>query len=154
MLVTNLGYDPYRGVTAIGRIHAGQMRVNMPLARVQVNGEILPESVRYLNTYEGLAQVAVDTARAGDIVVLAGLEGIAIGETLTDPEHPEPLPPIQVEEPTVHMTFGVNTSPFTGREGQWGTSRKLRQRLFDELRTNVALKVAEGETPDTFPGFR
>ncbi len=122
----------------------------MPLARVQVNGEILPESVRYLNTYEGLAQVAVDTARAGDIVVLAGLEGIAIGETLTDPEHPEPLPPIQVEEPTVHMTFGVNTSPFTGREGQWGTSRKLRQRLFDELRTNVALKVAEGETPDTF----
>ena len=150
MLVTNLGYDPYRGVTAIGRIHAGQMRVNMPLARVQVNGEILPESVRYLNTYEGLAQVAVDSARAGDIVVLAGLEGIAIGETLTDPEHPEPLPPIQVEEPTVHMTFGVNTSPFTGREGQWGTSRKLRQRLFDELRTNVALKVAEGETPDTF----
>ncbi|QRN84165.1 translational GTPase TypA [Chloroflexota bacterium] len=150
MLVTNLGYDQYRGVTAIGRIHAGQMRVNMPLARVRVNGEILPESVRYLNTYEGLAQVAVDSAQAGDIVVLAGLEGIAIGETLTDPEHPEPLPPIQVEEPTVHMTFGVNTSPFTGREGQWGTSRKLRQRLFDELRTNVALKVAEGESPDTF----
>jgi GTP-binding protein len=150
MLVTNLGYDQYRGVTAIGRIHAGQMRVDMPLARIRVDGEILPESVRYLNMHEGLAQVAVDSAQAGDIVVLAGLEGIAIGETLTDPEHPQPLPPIQVEEPTVHMTFGVNASPFSGREGQWSTSRKLRQRLFDELRTNVALKVAEGDSPDSF----
>jgi len=150
MLVTNLGYDQYRGVTAIGRIHAGQMRVDMPLARIRVDGEILPESVRYLNIHEGLVQVAVDSAQAGDIVVLAGLEGIAIGETLTDPEHPQPLPPIQVEEPTVHMTFGVNASPFSGREGQWSTSRKLRQRLFDELRTNVALKVAEGDSPDSF----
>ena len=73
-----------------------------------------------------------------------------MGETLTDPEYPQPLPPIQVEEPTVHMTFGVNTSPFSGREGQWSTSRKLRQRLLDELRTNVALKVVEGDSPDTF----
>ncbi len=150
MLVTNLGYDPYRGVTAIGRIHSGQMKVNMPLARIRVNGEILPESVRYLNIYEGLDKVPVDSAQAGDIVVLAGLEGIAIGETLADPEHPQPLPPIQVEEPTVHMTFGVNTSPFSGREGQWGTSRKIRQRLFDELRTNVALRVVESDTPDSF----
>lgn len=150
MLVTNLGYDQYRGVTAIGRIHAGQMRVDMPLARIRVDGEILPESVRYLNIHEGLDQVAVDSAQAGDIVVLAGLEGIAIGETLTDPEHSQPLPPIQVEEPTVHMTFGVNASPFSGREGKWSTSRKLRQRLFDELRTNVALKVAEGDSPDSF----
>jgi GTP-binding protein len=150
MLVTNLGYDQYRGVTAIGRIHAGQMRVDMPLARIRVDGEILPECVHYLNIHEGLVQVAVDSAQAGDIVVLAGLEGIAIGETLTDPEHPQPLPPIQVEEPTVHMTFGVNASPFSGREGQWSTSRKLRQRLFDELRTNVALKVAEGDSPDSF----
>ncbi len=150
MLVTNLGYDQYRGVTAIGRIHAGQMRVDMPLARIRVDGEILPESVRYLNIHEGLVQVAVDYAQAGDIVVLAGLEGIAIGETLTDPEHPQPLPPIQVEEPTVHMTFGVNASPFSGREGKWSTSRKLRQRLFDELRTNVALKVVEGDSQDSF----
>jgi GTP-binding protein len=106
--------------------------------------------VPYLNIFEGLAQVAVDSAQAGDIVVLAGLEGIAIGETLTDPEHPQALPPIQVEEPTVHMTFGVNTSPFSGREGRWSTSRKLRQRLFEELRTNVALKVTEGDSPDSF----
>jgi GTP-binding protein len=103
-----------------------------------------------LNIYEGLAQIEVDSAQAGDIVVLAGLEGIAIGETLADPEHPQPLPPIQVEEPTVHMTFGVNASPFAGREGQWSTSRKLRQRLFEELRANVALNVAETDSPDSF----
>jgi len=150
MLVTNLGYDKYRGVTAIGRIHAGQMKVGMPLARIRADGENLPESVRYLNTFEGLAQVAVDSAQAGDIVVLAGLEGIAIGETLADPEHPQALPTIHVEEPTVHMTFGVNTSPFSGREGRWSTSRKLGQRLFDELRTNVALKVTETDSADSF----
>jgi GTP-binding protein len=150
MLVTNLGYDQYRGVTAIGRIHSGQMQDGMALARIRVDGEILPESVPYLNIFKGLAQVAVDSAQAGDIVVLAGLEGIAIGETLTDPEHPQALPTIQVEEPTVHMTFGVNTSPFSGREGRWSTSRKLRQRLFDELRSNVALKVTEGDSPDSF----
>ncbi len=150
MLVTNLGYDKYRGVTAIGRIHTGQMKVGMPLARIRIDGEILPENVPYLNIFEGLDQVAVDSAQAGDIVVLAGLEGIAIGETLTNPEHPQPLPTIHVEEPTVHMTFGVNASPFSGREGQWSTSRKIRQRLFDELRTNVALKVAETDSPDSF----
>jgi len=150
MLVTNLGYDKYRGVTAIGRIHAGQMKVGMPLARIRADGENLPESVRYLNTFEGLAQVAIDSAQAGDIVVLAGLEGIAIGETLADPEHPQALPTIHVEEPTVHMTFGVNTSPFSGREGRWSTSRKLGQRLFDELRTNVALKVTETDSADSF----
>jgi GTP-binding protein len=150
MLVTNLGYDQYRGVTAIGRIHAGQMKVGMPLTRIRVDGEIMPESVRYLNIFEGLAQVPVETAQAGDIVVLAGLEGIAIGETLTDPEDPQALPTIHVEEPTVHMTFGVNASPFSGREGRWSTSRKLRQRLFEELRTNVALRVAETDSPDSF----
>ena len=89
-------------------------------------------------------------AEAGEIIALAGLEGIAIGETLADPEQPIALPTIRIEEPTVRMTFGVNTSPFTGREGRWGTSRKLRERLFAELRTNVALRVAETETSDSF----
>jgi GTP-binding protein len=94
--------------------------------------------------------VEVEQAEAGEIIALAGLEGIAIGETLADPENPVQLPPIKVEEPTVRMTFGVNTSPFTGREGRWSTSRKLRERLFDELRSNVALRVAETESADTF----
>jgi GTP-binding protein len=92
----------------------------------------------------------VDEAAAGEIVALAGLEAIAIGETLADPENPVSLPPIHVEEPTVRMTFGVNTSPFSGREGRWNTSRRLRERLFDELRSNVALRVAETETADSF----
>ncbi len=150
MLVTNLGYDDYRGVTAVGRIHAGKVCAGQPLARITVNGQVLPERARYLFTHQGLQKVEVEEALAGDIVVIAGLEGIEIGETLADAENPIALPPIRVEEPTVRMTFGVNTSPFAGREGKWSTSRKLRERLFAELRNNVALRVAETENADTF----
>lgn len=150
MLVTNLGYDDYRGVTAVGRIFAGKIAAGQNVARMLVGGEILPERIRYLYVHQGLERVEVDRAEAGEIVAIAGLEGINIGETLADPENPVALPPILVEEPTVQMTFGVNTSPFSGREGKWGTSRKLRERLFAELRNNVALRVAETESPDTF----
>jgi GTP-binding protein len=150
MLVTTLGYDDYRGVTAVGRIFAGRIEAGQALARIQMNDEILPERARYLYVHQGLKQIEVEQASAGEIIALAGLEGIAIGETLADPEKPQALPTIKVEEPTVHMTFGVNTSPFAGREGRWSTSRKLRERLFDELRTNVALRVAETDSPDTF----
>ena len=150
MLVTTLGYDEYRGVTAVGRVFAGEIKVGQPLARIRADGTMLPEKARYLYVHRGLQQVEVESAQAGEIIALAGLEGIAIGDTLADPEHPVALPTIQVEAPTVHMTFGVNTSPFSGREGRWGTSRKLRERLFDELRTNVALRVAETESADTF----
>jgi GTP-binding protein len=150
MLVTTLGYDDYRGVTAVGRVFAGVIRAGQPLARLTLDGQIVPERARYLYVHQGLERVEVTQARAGEIVALAGLEGIAIGETLADPEHPVALPTIRVEEPTVRMTFGVNTSPFSGREGKWGTSRKLRERLFDELRTNVALRVQEADSPDGF----
>jgi GTP-binding protein len=150
LLVTTLGYDDYRGVTAVGRIFAGRVMAGQPVARLTSSGEILPERVRYLYVHQGLEKVEVDEALAGEIVAVAGLEGIAIGETLADLENPNPLPSIQVEEPTVRMTFGVNTSPFSGREGRWGTSRKLRERLFDELRQNVALRVAETDSADTF----
>lgn len=150
LLVTNLGYDDYRGLTAIGRIHSGKIKAGQPLARMMLNGQIAPERARYLYIYQGLERVEVESAEAGEIVSIAGLEGIAIGETLADPENPVALPPIQVEEPTVRMTFGVNTSPFTGKEGKWSTSRKLRERLFDELRNNVALRVEETENADTF----
>jgi GTP-binding protein len=94
--------------------------------------------------------VEVESAEAGEFVSIAGLEGIAIGETLADASDPVALPPIKVEDPTVRMTFGVNTSPFAGREGKWSTSRKLRERLFEELRNNVALRVEETDSPDTF----
>ncbi|NLD72792.1 MAG: translational GTPase TypA [Chloroflexi bacterium] len=150
MLVANLGYDDYRGVTAVGRIHAGSLRVGQEIARVTHAGEVLVDRAPYLYIHEGLERAEVREARAGEIVVIAGLEGVAIGETLADPEAPEALPSIRVEEPTVRMTFGVNTSPLSGREGRWSTSRRLRDRLYEELRRNVALRVEDTESPDTF----
>ncbi|MHB0989329.1 MAG: translational GTPase TypA [Bellilinea sp.] len=149
-LVTSLGYDDYRGVTSIGRIFAGKVQAGQALARIKIDGSIVPERARYLFAFQGLQKVEIEEGGAGDIVVISGLEGIEIGETLADPENPIALPPIRVEEPTVRMTFGVNTSPFTGREGKWSTSRKLRDRLLLELRNNVALRVAETEAADTF----
>jgi GTP-binding protein len=150
LLVTTLGYDEYRGVTAVGRIFAGKILAGAPLARMTLGGEVLPERARYLYVHQGLERIEVEQAKAGEIVAVAGLEGIAIGETLADPENPVALEPIRIEEPTVRMTFGVNTSPLAGREGRWGTSRKLRERLFEELRRNVALRVAETDSADTF----
>jgi GTP-binding protein len=150
MLVTTLGYDDYRGVTAVGRVFAGRIKAGQKLARLTADGRNLPETVRYLYTFQGLNKTEIEEASAGEIVSLAGLEGIAIGETLADPASPVALPTIRVEEPTVRMTFGVNTSPFSGKEAKWGTSRKLRERLFDELRTNVALRVEETDSPETF----
>jgi GTP-binding protein len=150
MLVTTLGYDSYRGVTASGRIAAGKLSVGAPLARISHGGEITPAVARYLYLHQGLERVEVEAASAGEIVVIAGLDDVAIGETLADPEQPVPLPTIHVEEPTVRMTFGVNTSPFTGREGHWSTSRKLRERLFNELRINVALRVEEVDSAEAF----
>jgi GTP-binding protein len=150
LLVTMLGYDDYRGVTAIGRVFAGTIKAGQKMARMKLDGTIVPENARYLYTFKGLNKVEINEVKAGDIITLAGLEGIAIGETLADPASPVALPTIKVEEPTVRMTFGVNTSPFTGREGKWGTSRKLRERLFEELRTNVSLRVEETESAENF----
>src|SRR5687767_15591505 len=127
LLVTTLGYDDYRGVTAIGRVFVGKIKAGQRLARLTLDGRILPESAKYLYTFQGLNKVEITEASAGDIVSLAGLEGIAIGETLADPNNPVALPTIIVEEPTVRMTFGVNTSPFAGKEGRRGTSRNLRE---------------------------
>jgi len=150
MLVTTLGYDEYRGVTAVGRIFAGQLHQDQTLSRLTLDGQVLSENARYVYIHQGLDRVEVEQAQAGDIIALAGLEGIAIGETLADPDHPVPLPSIHVEEPTVRMNFSVNSSPFAGKEGRWSTSRKLRERLYAELRTNVALKVTDTESADAF----
>ncbi|NLE77104.1 MAG: translational GTPase TypA, partial [Chloroflexi bacterium] len=150
MLVTSLGYDAYRGITALGRIFAGRMEAGQEVARLTLGGETRREQVAYLSVFQGLDQVDVAAAEAGEIVAVAGLTDIAIGETLADPTQPIALPVIKVEEPTVRMTFGVNTSPFAGREARWGTSRKLRERLLDELRHNVALRVAETDQAGNF----
>ncbi|MFN2175577.1 MAG: translational GTPase TypA [Anaerolineales bacterium] len=150
MLVTTLDYDNYRGKTAIGRIFAGRMHTEQTVSRLTKNGDNLLETIRYLYVWQGLEKVEVEQAEAGDIVAVAGLRDISIGETLSDPDHPVALPTITIEEPTIQMAFEVNTSPFNGKEGTWGTSRKLRQRLFDELRYNLALKVEETDSPDRF----
>jgi GTP-binding protein len=150
LLVTNLDYDSYRGLTAIGRITSGVIQVGGAVARITAEGEIYPETIRYLYVFDGLKREEINSAQAGDIVAIAGLEDIAIGETLSDPDNPQALPTIKIEEPTVRMAFGVNTSPFTGREGRWGTSRKIRERLFDELKNNVSLRVDETDSADTF----
>lgn len=150
MLVTTLDYDNYRGLIAVGRVFAGRIAAGQTLARLARDGSQLTESAPYLYVHEGLNRVDVLSAEAGDIVAVAGLAGIAIGETLADPDQPVALPGIQVEKPTVRMTFGVNTSPLAGRESRWGTSRKLRERLYDELRHNVSLRVEETDQADSF----
>jgi GTP-binding protein len=150
LLVTSIGHDPYRGATATGRILAGRLNAGAAIARITREGETLPAEAEYLYVHDGLERTEVAQARAGEIVVIAGLEDVRIGETLCDADDPNPLPVIHVEEPTVRMTFGVNTSPFAGQEGTWATSRKLRERLFNELRTNVALRVEETESAETF----
>jgi GTP-binding protein len=152
LLVTSLEYDNYKGQIAIGRIHAGKLRRGMPLVRLASGNARHNGRLDYLFTFHNLTRVEAEEATAGDIVAIGGFETVEISDTLAHPEVAEGLPGIRVEEPTVRMTFGVNTSPFTGKEGKvgLGTSRRLRQRLFEETRRNVALRVQDGETADKF----
>lgn len=150
MLVTTLDYNTYRGLTAVGRIFAGRIEAGQPIARITLAGDVVLEEAPYLYVQQGLERVEVEAAAAGEIVAIAGLEEIFIGETLADADEPQALPAITVEEPTVRMTFGVSTSPFAGREGRWGTSRRLRERLLEELKQNVALRMDETGSADTF----
>src|SRR3990170_4238952 len=150
LLVTATTFDTHIGRIAIGRLQSGTLRRAQPVARIDHDGAVTPAKVTQLFTFAGLSREPIDEARAGDIVAVAGVAEIGIGDTIADPADPRPLPPIKVEEPTVRMTFGVNNSPFAGREGTHVTSRKLRERLYAELERDVALRVAEGETADTF----
>ncbi|MBZ0277973.1 MAG: translational GTPase TypA, partial [Anaerolineae bacterium] len=152
LLVTTLEYDNYKGHIGIGRLQSGTLRRGMDAVRMTTRGERITGKIEYLFTYHNLARQDVDSVEAGDIVSFGGLGDISISDTIADISVQEPLPPISVEEPTVRMTFGVNTSPFAGREGKtgWGTSRRLRQRLYDETRSNVALRVEDSDQPDRF----
>ena len=149
MLVANRAYDDYTGTMAIGRISRGSIAQGDAVA---VLGEGEPRRVKVVSVlmYRGLDRVAVPRASAGDIVLLTGLEDVAIGDTLADPEAPDALPRIEIEEPTVRMTFGVNTSPFAGREGKFSTTRQLRARLYKELDTNLGLHVADTDVAERF----
>lgn len=150
MLVTTLGYDDYKGRIAIGRMFAGKFSKYQEVVRIGTDGQQFKAKLASVFTHVGLERVELPFVEAGDIVSVTGLPDIFIGETIADPSNPVGLPPIRVEEPTVRMTFGVNTSPFTGREGTWSTSRKLRERLYKELESNVSLKVEDGISADRF----
>jgi len=150
MLVANRAYDDYTGPMAIGRISRGSIAPGDAVAVLTADGQARRVKVVQALLYRGLDRVPVPTASAGDIVVLTGLDEVAIGDTLADPESPDPLPRIEIDEPTVRMTFGVNTSPFTGREGKFSTTRQLRARLYKELDTNLGLHVEDTDAAERF----
>ena len=150
MLVTNIDYNDYVGRLAIGRITHGSLATGQQAALARKDGSVLTAKVTRIYGYEGLDRIEVDSAGAGDIVALAGFPETDIGETVADPERPEPLPYTDIDQPTISMVFSVNNSPFAGQEGQYVTSRQLRDRLWRELRSNVGLRVEETDTPDAF----
>jgi GTP-binding protein len=149
-LVTTSIYDDYKGKIITGRLVRGELSKGQSVARITREGETVPAKITQLFVYNGLARQEVETAAAGDIIAIAGIGDAQIGETIADALQPEGLPPITVEEPTVRMTFGVNTSPFAGREGTFVTSRKLRERLFQETERDVALRVEPTDSADVF----
>ena len=149
MLVSNIEYDEYVGRIAIGRIERGKLELNMPIAICKAD-KTETARVTKLYTYDGLKRIEVESASAGDIVALSGVADINIGDTICDYNHPEKIPFVDIDEPTVSMTFSVNNGPFAGKEGQFVTSRHLRDRLFKELERNVSLRVKETESPDSF----
>lgn len=148
--VTLLDYNEYLGRIAIGRVNRGIIRQGQVIAIMKRDGSIKQGRVEKLFGFNGLKRVEIEEAGAGDIVAVAGVKDINIGETLADPAKPEALPMLDIDEPTMQMTFLVNNSPFAGREGKWITSRKLRERLFQELESDVALRVEETDSPDEF----
>jgi GTP-binding protein len=150
LLVANLDYSDYHGRIAIGRIFSGTLNRGDDVAIVKLDGAVEKTRITKLYGFEGLERTDIERAAAGEIVAIAGVEGITIGETVTSIETPRTLLHVPVDEPTISMIFTVNTSPFSGREGSWVTSRNLRERLEKELLTNVALKVEETESPDSF----
>jgi GTP-binding protein len=143
MLIANLDYSDYLGRLGIGRVFNGCLNYGDTLSIAKRDGSFQTTKITKLYSFEGLKRVDETVGRPGDILAIAGVEGITIGETVTSAETPKPLPQIQIDEPTIAMAFTINTSPFAGREGQWVTSRNLRERLDKELLTNVSIRVEE-----------
>ena len=150
MQISALDYNSYVGVIGVGRITRGTLSPNSQIVVVNSEGSVRKGRVLQVMGYLGLERVDVESAEAGDIVCVTGIEGLNISDTLCDPATPEPLPPLSVDEPTVSMTFQVNDSPFAGKEGKYVTTRNIKERLDRELIHNVALRVEPGETPDKF----
>src|SRR5690606_27387726 len=151
LLVANIDYNPFVGRLAIGRIFSGKIAKNQDVVVSKRDSSLSrPRGVKELFAFEGLERVTVAEAGVGEIVALAGFDDVEIGETITLPDNPKPLPVIAVDEPTISMIFGVNTSPFSGLEGKFVTSRQIKERLDRELLGNVALRVAETDAAEQF----
>jgi GTP-binding protein len=150
MLVANLDYSDYLGRLAIGRVFQGTLKYGDDVGIVKLDGTLQKTRITKLYSFEGLKRVDETEGHPGELLAIAGVEGITIGETVTSADNPQPLPKIHIDEPTIAMTFTVNTSPFGGREGTYVTSRNLRDRLDKELLTNVSIRVEEAGGPDAF----
>ena len=150
MLISSLEYSPYVGRIAVGRITRGSLKANMPVTLCKRDGSLEKSRVKELMIFDGLGKAKVDSVQCGDICAVVGVEGFEIGDTIADYENPEALPPIMVDEPTMSMLFCINDSPFFGREGKFVTSRHLKDRLEKELEKNLALRVKDGATSDSF----
>jgi len=148
MLTVSLAYDNYKGKIAVGRLYSGTLKKAATIAHITRSGEVKKEELTAVMLFDGLNRIDVDSAEAGDIVAIAGIPDVTIGETISDPENPMALPTIHIDEPTIKMTFAVNTSPFRGKEGKLTTSRNIKERLEKELETDVALKVTPTEATD------
>ena len=150
MLVSNIDYDDYVGRIAVGRVERGTIKLGMPVSICGKEDKITQGRIAKVYTHVGLNKVEVEEGKAGDIIELAGIPEINIGDTICDFNHPEKIPFVDIDEPTVSMTFSVNNGPFAGKEGQYITSRHIRDRLFKELDKNVSLRVKETDSPDSF----
>ncbi|HNR20961.1 MAG TPA: GTP-binding protein, partial [Bacteroidia bacterium] len=148
--ITSLDYSSYVGRIAIGRLHRGELKENMPVSLVKRDGTIKKNRIKELFVFEGLGRKKVAEVKSGDICAINGLEDFEIGDTVADFENPEGLKPIAVDEPTMSMLFTINNSPFFGKEGKFVTSRHLRDRLYKETEKNLALRVEETDSPDAY----
>src|SRR5205085_11294137 len=153
MLITSLDYSSFVGRIAIGRVFRGTIRESMPVSLIKRDGSILKSRVKEIHSFEGLGRSKQEFVDAGDICAIVGLENFDIGDTVSDFETPEALPTIAVDEPTMSMLFTINNSPFFGKEGKFVTSRHLRDRLYKELEKNLAMRIEETESPDSYLVF-
>ena len=150
LLVTTLDYSDYVGRIAIGRIFSGRLREGQDVSVVKRDRSVSKQRVLEIHGFDGLSRKRRPEAEAGDIIALVGLEDVDIGDSICDVDNPQAMPAVSIDEPTLHMTFRVNDSPFAGKEGQFVTSRQIKDRLAKELQSNVALRVAPGQTPEEF----
>ena len=150
MQITSLDYSSFVGRIAIGRIYRNSLKVGQPISLVKRDGKIVKSRIKELMIYEGMAKKKVEHVQAGDVCAVVGLDGFEIGDTITDQENPEALPPIHIDSPTMSMLFSINNSPFFGKEGKFVTSRHIRERLDKELEKNLALRVNDTQSADTF----